>query len=65
MAQSVSDWLRAELPRGWSSSPRKGKIFLLSTSSIPVLGPTQPPVQWVGGGPLSSRVKRPRREADQ
>jgi hypothetical protein len=27
--------------------PVGGKIFLLSTSSRPVLGPTQPPIQWV------------------
>jgi hypothetical protein len=37
-------------------SPSRGKIFLLSTSLRLVLGPTQPPVQWVpqplswGGG---------------
>jgi hypothetical protein len=36
-------------PEGWSSSPGRGKIFLLSTPSGPVLEPTQPPVQWVLG----------------
>jgi hypothetical protein len=49
--------------RGQSSSRGRGKIFLLSTSSRPVLGPTQPPIQWVPGG-LSSGIKRPGREAD-
>jgi hypothetical protein len=34
---------------GRSLSPDRGKIFLLSTSSRPVLGPTQPPIQWVPG----------------
>jgi hypothetical protein len=32
-----------------SSSPDRGKIFLFSTSSRPVLGPAQPPIQWVQG----------------
>jgi hypothetical protein len=39
---------------GWmaevmSFSPGRGKIFLFSTSSRRVLGPTQPPIQWVPG----------------
>jgi hypothetical protein len=38
-------------------------IFLLTTASKPVLGPTQPPIQWVSGS-LSLEVKRPVREAD-
>jgi hypothetical protein len=33
-----SDWLRARRPRSRSSSPGRGKIFLLSTSSRPALG---------------------------
>jgi hypothetical protein len=37
--------------------------FLLSTSSGPVLGPTQPPKQWVQGA-LSPGVRRPGFEAD-
>jgi hypothetical protein len=41
----------------------RGEIFLLSTSSRPVLGSIQPPTQWVPGG-LSPGVKRPEREAD-
>jgi hypothetical protein len=47
-----SDW-----PRGRSSSPGRVKIFILSTSSRPNLGPTQPPIQWVlGGFPKAARV---------
>jgi hypothetical protein len=43
--------------------PVEGKIFLLSTSSRPVLGPTQPPIQWILGA-LSSGVKQPGRETN-
>jgi hypothetical protein len=38
-------------------------IFLFTTASSSVLGPTQPPIQWVPGA-LSMGVKRPDREAD-
>jgi hypothetical protein len=38
-----SDWLQARRLRSRSSSPGKGKIFLLCTSSRPVLRATQPP----------------------
>jgi hypothetical protein len=38
-------------------------IFLFTTASRMVLGPTQPPNQSVPGA-LSLRVKRPEREAD-
>jgi hypothetical protein len=48
---------------GRSSSPGRGEIFLYSTASMPDLGPTQPPIQWVPGA-LSSGVKQPGREAD-
>jgi hypothetical protein len=34
---------------GWSSSPGKVKNFLISTSSRPALGSTQPPIQLVPG----------------
>jgi hypothetical protein len=48
------------LTTGWSSSPGRGEIFLSSTSSISVLGPTQP----VGAaGWFCGRVKRPGFEA--
>jgi hypothetical protein len=57
-----SDWLQAGRPRGQSSSPGRGKNFIFSKSSRPVLVPTQPPIQWVRGA-LSSGVKRPGREA--
>jgi hypothetical protein len=40
--------------------PRQGqRIFSLASVSIPALGPTQPPVQWVPGV-LSPEVKRGR-----
>jgi hypothetical protein len=39
------------------------KNFLFSTSSRPVLEPTQPPFQWVPGA-LSPGLKRPWRVAD-
>jgi hypothetical protein len=38
-------------------------IFLFTTDPRPVLGPTQPPIQWVSGA-LSLGVKRPGRKAD-
>jgi hypothetical protein len=38
-------------------------IFLFITASRTVLGPTQPPIQWVPGAPPLG-VKRPGREAD-
>ena len=41
------------------SFPRWGEIF---RPSRPVMGPTQPPVQWVPG--LSRGQERPRRAAD-
>jgi hypothetical protein len=47
---------------GRGSSPCRGKNFLFSTSSIPVLGSTQPHIQWLPGA-LSHGVKRPGREA--
>jgi hypothetical protein len=36
-------------PRDAISSYGKGKNFVLSTSSRPVLGPSQPPIEWVPG----------------
>jgi hypothetical protein len=41
---STDYWLDS---RGWITG--KGKMFLLSTTSRPVLGPTQAPIQWVPG----------------
>jgi hypothetical protein len=44
---------------GWPGfDSRHGETFLFFTGSRPVLGPTQPPIQWVPG------VTRPRRVAD-
>jgi hypothetical protein len=45
------------------AQPQRVGIFLFTTMSIPPLGPTQPPVQWVRGA-LSSGVKRQERETD-
>jgi hypothetical protein len=47
---------------GFDSQRRLG-IFLFTTASRTVLGPTQPPIQWVPGA-LSLGVKRPEREDD-
>jgi hypothetical protein len=44
-------------------SLRKGKISVIYMTSRPVLGPTEPPIQWVPEA-LSPEVKRPEREAD-
>jgi hypothetical protein len=38
---------------GRVSIPGRGKIFLVSITSIPALGPTQAPAQWVPGTPSS------------
>jgi len=38
-------------------------IFLFTTASRMILGPTQPPIQWIPGA-LSLEVKQPRHEAD-
>jgi hypothetical protein len=58
-----TDWIRAGLHRGRSSSPGRVKNFLLSTLSRPTLGSTQPPIQWVQWA-ISLGVKRPGREAE-
>jgi hypothetical protein len=67
VAQSVvySVWLRGGRPADRSSISGRGeRIFPLSSVSIPALGPTQPPVQWVPGGPFPSAKARPGRDAD-
>jgi hypothetical protein len=54
---------------GWTigvlrfDSRRELGIFLFTTASIPALGPTQPPIQWVSRA-LYLGVKRPVGEAD-
>jgi hypothetical protein len=45
------------------SVPLRGKVFIFSTASRPVLGPTQPPILWAQAA-LSPGVKWPDREAD-
>jgi hypothetical protein len=56
-----SDGIRTGRP-GFDS--RQGmRYFLFSTASIPVLRPTQPPIQWIAGAP-SPKVKRLGHEAD-
>jgi hypothetical protein len=44
---TVTGYMQYGRQRGRSSSPSRGRIFLFSASSIPALGPTQPPIQWV------------------
>jgi hypothetical protein len=58
-----SNWLWTGWMRVRSSSSGRDKFLLLSTPCRPILGPTQPPIQWIPG-PLSQGVKRPEREAD-
>jgi hypothetical protein len=54
---------------GWTigilgfNSRRGLGIFLFTTASRTILGPTQPPIQWLPGA-LSLGVNRPVREAD-
>jgi hypothetical protein len=48
--------------KGRCSSPGRVKNFIFSTSSRPVMGATQPPIQWVPGC-LSLGAKRPGLEA--
>jgi hypothetical protein len=40
------------------------RIFPLTFVSSPALGLTQPPVQWVPGGPFPGGKARPGRDAD-
>jgi hypothetical protein len=47
---------------GFDSRRRLG-ILLFTTASIPALGPTQPPIQWVPGA-LSLGIMWPAREVD-
>jgi hypothetical protein len=62
IAQWYSDALRAE----WSGVrvPEGLGIFLSTITSRTVLGPTQPPIQWVPGV-LSLGVKQPKRASDR
>jgi hypothetical protein len=43
--------------RGRSSSPGRFKNFLFFASSRPVLGPNEPPIQWVLGVKLTTHLQ--------
>jgi hypothetical protein len=60
-----NDWMRAARSGYGGFDSRRGwlEIFLFSTASRPVLGPTQSPIQMAPGA-LFPGVKRPWREAD-
>jgi hypothetical protein len=57
-----SSWLQTGLP-GFDPRQRQ-KIFPLACVSRPALGPTQPPIQGVPGGPSPGSKARPGRDAD-
>jgi hypothetical protein len=58
-----SEWLWAGRLRGRSLSLGRVKNISFFVSSIPALGSTQPPIQWVAGT-FSPGVKRPGHETD-
>jgi hypothetical protein len=58
-----SDWLRTGRPKVMRSSSDTVKNFLFSMLARLILGPIQPPIQFVLGT-ISAGVKRPGREAD-
>jgi hypothetical protein len=61
---AVWRWSTGRMIGGLGFDSRWGLgIFLFTTASGTVLGPTQPPIQWVPGV-LSLGVKRPGPEAD-
>jgi hypothetical protein len=57
--------LRAgRLDDGGSIPGRGERIFPVASVSRPALGSTQPPVQWVPGGPFPGAKARPGRDPD-
>jgi hypothetical protein len=65
MLSQYSVWLRAGRPGDWGSIPGRGKMISpLAHMSRPAQGPTQPPTQWVLGGPFPGAKARTGRDAD-
>jgi hypothetical protein len=60
--RQYSVWLRAG--RSGFDPRQEQRIFLLAPASRPALGPTQPPIQWVPGGPFPGGKERPVHDAD-
>jgi hypothetical protein len=63
IAQSVQRVATRLTTEGSGSSPGRVKNFLFATSSVPAVGLTKLPIQWVPGA-LSPELKRPGREAN-
>jgi hypothetical protein len=62
---SFSVWLFNLSTGRLGFDPRQSqRIFPLTSVSRPALGPTQPPVQWVPGGPFPGYKTLLRRDAD-
>jgi hypothetical protein len=58
-------WQQAGREGDRGSIPGRGeRIFLIASVSRPALGSTQPPVQWVPGGPFPAAKAWPGRDAD-
>jgi hypothetical protein len=60
----VSDYGLDDRAIGVRSPAGAKDFFPLTSVSRPALGPTQPPVQWLQGGPFPGGKARPVRDAD-